>query len=95
MYYFMYVFMLHDIYMDCFVISFCGVGIVIVVCRQRRRLSSSHFLFRTVSQKWLARLNSNLVCGCNWSSGCAVLFGDLKLSLGTYLSLIFSFPDHI
>ena len=27
--------------------------------------SSSHFVFRTVSQKWLVRFNSNLTCGCN------------------------------
>ena len=39
--------------------------------RRRRRLSSQ-FVFRTVSQKWLVRFNSNLACGCNWSWGCAV-----------------------
>ena len=33
----------------------------------------AHFLFRTISQKWLAGLNSNLACGCNWSLGCVQL----------------------
>ena len=54
-------------YRDRFVIQICGVGIV-VVCRRL----SSHFVFRTVSQKWLVRFKSNLAYGCNWSWGCAV-----------------------
>ena len=48
-------------YRDSFIISFCSVSV-----------SSSHFLFHTVSQKWLDKLNSKLACGCNWSSCCAV-----------------------
>ena len=46
-------------YRDCFVIQFCGVSVVCIVCR--------HTVFRTVSKKWLVRFNSNLAYGCNWS----------------------------
>ena len=57
----------------------------LILWRRRHRLSSSalslssHFVFQTVSQKWLVRFNSDLACGCNWSPGCVVLLGDLKL----------------
>ena len=46
---------------DC--LSSSNVGLllsVIILC------------FWTVSQKWLDGLNSDLACGCNWSSSCAL-----------------------
>ena len=33
--------------------------------------------------KMVAILISNLACGCNWSTGCALLLGDLKLPVVT------------
>ena len=60
-------------YRDCFVILFCGVGIVITLC-----------ILDSIS-KWFVRFNSNLACGCHSSSSCALWEGDLKLPVVTYL----------
>ena len=41
--------------------------------------------FRKTTKKWLDRFNSNLACGCNWSSRCTLYSGDIKLPVVTII----------
>ena len=44
-----------------------------------------------MSQKLVDGFNSNLACGCNWFSRCALFYGDLKLPRIKKLSLHYFF----